>query len=119
MPPMVTRLACETPWRSQIPRFTWLPAAVCQAATTRPEGAAAGKLPPGTSSRTGVPSELISQTSVVAFGAGGPEGVALADGLGEPGPSCPAGRVTSSSPPGVQEVPRMVAAPASRLPQPQ
>src|SRR5882672_1040107 len=104
VPLSVASVACGVPCRSQTPSLTWFPGATCQAATRPPEGAAAARLPPGTSMRIGVPNELISQTSLVAFGAGGPDGVALgvaeADGVGEPGPSWPAGRVTSTWPVG-------------------
>src|SRR5207245_6538088 len=92
----VTRVACKFPCRSQTPRLTWFRDATCQAATSPPDGAAAGKLPPGTRMRMGVPSELISQMSLVALGEGGPDAVALAaaaaDGLGAPGPNGPPAR---------------------------
>ena len=62
-------------------------------------GAAAGKLPPGATSRIAVPLVLISQTSVLADG---PEAVAVADGLADvAGPAAPPGRVTSNWPAGV------------------
>ena len=64
--------------------------------------------------RTGVPFALISQTSVVALGAG-ELGVALADAVGAPGPNCPTGRVTRIWPAGVQAALRMVPESPSRL----
>ena len=58
----------------------------CQAANTPPDGAAAGKLPPGTTRRTGAFGVLMSQMSVVA-GAAAPDTVAVAAGLADdPGP---------------------------------
>src|ERR1700730_10249016 len=115
-PSSVATVPWELPCRSQIPRLAWLLEVTCQAAKTPPDGAAAGKLPPWTSSRIGVPCVLISQMSVVAFGAGGPDTVAVADGLADdPTPGCPAGRVTSSWPAGVQLPLKTVPASASRL----
>src|ERR1700675_651389 len=109
-------VACRLPCRSQTPRLTRFPDATCQAAISPPDGAAAGQLPPGTRMRIGVPSELNSQTSVVAFGVGGPAGVAEDDGLGDdPGPGCPTGRVTRTWPVGAHAALRMLPESASRL----
>src|SRR5207302_10227426 len=76
----VAIVPCEFPCRSQIPRLAWLLEVTCQAANTPPDGAAAGKLPPGTTRRTGAFGVLISQMSVVA-GAAPPDTVAVAAGL--------------------------------------
>src|SRR2546429_8698845 len=81
----VAIVPCEFPCRSQIPSFAWLLEVTCQAANTPPDGAAAGKLPPGTTRRTGAFGVLISQMSVVA-GAAAPETVAVAAGAA-PGPT--------------------------------
>src|SRR3979490_2295166 len=80
---IVAIVPCAFPCRSQIPSVAWLLEVTCQAAKTPPEGAAAGKLPPGTRSRMGVPSALNSQTSVVAFGAGASDTVAVAEAPGD------------------------------------
>jgi len=63
----------------------------------------------------GVLSVLINQTSVVALGAAGPAGLAAADGLAEPSPGWPAGRLTSNWPVGVQPALKTVPESASRL----
>src|SRR2546421_9630319 len=89
---------CSLPCRSQMPSVAWFFGASRQAAKTPPEGAAAGKLPPGATSRMGVAGvleTLISQMSLVALGAAGPAGGAGAGGaLDAPGPGLPAGRGT-------------------------
>src|ERR1700693_1310395 len=101
---------------SQTPSITWFPSATCQAAISLPDGEAAGRLPPRATIRLGVPGGLMSQTSVVACGAGGPDGVAEADGLGDaPGPGCPTGRVARTWPVGVHAALRRVPASARRL----
>src|SRR5207302_11312036 len=71
----VAIVPCEFPCRSQIPKLAWLLEVTCQAANTPPDGAAAGKLPPGTTRRTGALGALISQLSVVG-GVAGPDAVA-------------------------------------------
>ena len=74
-------------------------------------GAAAGKLSPGPTRRTGVPIGLISHTSVPAAE---PEAVAVADGLGTAaGPAWPPGRVTSNWPAEVQTAFRILSLPES------
>src|SRR5712691_7098745 len=86
-PSSVAIVTCGAPCRSQTSRFAWFPGTTRQAAKRPPDGAIAGKLPPGMRMRIGVPSELINQTSVVAFSAGEPDGVALVEGLdSKPGP---------------------------------
>ena len=73
-------------------------------------------MPPGATSRTGVPIGLISQTSVVGAE---PKAVAVGDWLGSvAGPGRPPGRVTSSWPAGVQVAARILPESASRLSNP-
>src|SRR5256714_14248813 len=110
---------CSLPCRSQMPSVAWFLGASRQAAKTPPEGAAAGKLPPGATSRMGVAGvleTLISQMSVVALGAAGAAGVAVAEGpLDAPGPGWPAGRVTSNRPARGQLALKTVPESANRL----
>src|SRR2546421_10981200 len=93
---------CSLPCRSQMPSVAWFFGASRQAAKTPPEGAAAGKLPPGATSRMGVAGvleTLISQISVVAVGAAGPARGAGAEGAAHaPGPGRPPGRRTRNLP---------------------
>src|SRR2546421_7710814 len=93
---------CSLPCRSQMPSVAWFFGASRQAAKTPPEGAAAGKLPPGATSRMGVAGvleTLISQMSLGALGAAGPAGVAVSEGPPDaPGPGRPPGRATPNGP---------------------
>src|SRR5256885_3544772 len=50
----VARVPCKLPCRSQIASLVWPLDVTCHAAKTPPDGAAAGKLPPGTRIRIGV-----------------------------------------------------------------
>src|SRR5436309_4127117 len=111
LPLMVATLAMSVPCRSRTSRRACVGEVIVQEANRLPLAGAEGSVAPGATSPSGVPSGLISQTSVLSFA---PDGDA--DPLGAaPGPAWPAGRVTSNCPAPVQVPLRMVPESASRL----
>src|SRR2546423_2587651 len=111
VPLMVAMLAIRAPCRSRTSRRACVGEVIVQEANRLPLAGADGRVAPGATRPSGVPSGLISQTSVLSLA---PEGDA--DPLATaPGPAWPAGRVTSSWPAPVQVPLRIVPESASRL----